>query len=112
MNQEQSYVLSDGTMLSQVDLISCAKFHDKKISTLTTSDMEEYADTCICHHYLEPITIEDITPMSYEEWFLANEDKLYTHYMETGAYTQRDFDMVKAMHKDYETYLNKGNTNV
>jgi len=109
---EPSYVLSDGTELYEQDLINCSKFHDKDISTLTEADMIEWIDTVRCHPYLEPITTEDITPMSYEEWFTANEDHLYAHYMELGAYTERDFDMVKAIHKDYQTYLNKGVQNV
>lgn len=105
-------MLPDGTELYEQDLMNCSKFHDKDISTLTESDMIEWIDTVRCHQYLEPIDFSDenSSPMSYKEWFLANEDQLYTRYMQSGAYTERDFDMVKAIHKDYQTYLNKGNT--
>lgn len=109
---EPNYVLPDGTELYEQELTMCAKFHNKSISTLTEADMVEWIDTVRCHPYLEPITTEDITPMSYEEWFLANEDQLYAHYMQSGAYTERDFDIVKAIHNDYQTYLNKGSTDV
>ena len=111
---EPSYVLPDGTKLYEADLINCSKFHDKDISTLTEADMVEWIDIVRCHPNLEPITTDsnDDSPMSYEEWFEANEDQLYAHYMESGAYTERDFDMVKAIHEDYQIYLNKGKSHV
>ena len=115
MYQEPSYVLPDGTVVSDKDFRDCCAFYDnREPDCITDDEIYEYLNTKHCHPYLEPIIIDsnDDSPMSYEEWFLENEDQLYAHYMELGAYTERDFDMVKSIHNDYETYLNKGNTNV
>lgn len=113
MYQEPSYVLPDGTDVSDRDFRDACKFYDdREPDCITDNELYAYLNTKYCHPNLEPITIEDITQMSYEEWFLANEDQLYAHYMQSGAYTEHDFDMVKAIHNDYQTYLSNGVQNV
>ena len=113
MNTEPMYVLPDGTELYEQDLINCSKFHDKEIFTLTESEMVEWIETVRCHPYLEPIIIDsnDDSPMSYEEWFLANEDQLLIHCAESGLDREPYFDIEKQLEKDYQTYLNKGARN-
>ena len=45
--------------------------------------------------------------MEYEEWLEVNEEELMIKYAETGEDREMDFDLERALERDYEKYLNR-----
>lgn len=45
--------------------------------------------------------------LSYEEWYVENEEEIYIELAESGADRELDFDSEREFEKRYEIYLEK-----